>query len=44
VLHTGVVLAITFFEKELKSDQEYQKLQKESVEKEVTQNPAGGNE
>lgn len=33
MLHKGVVLAITFFEKELKSNLEYNKLQKESVGK-----------
>jgi hypothetical protein len=33
VLHREVVLAITFFEKELKSNLEYQQLQKESVGK-----------
>lgn len=33
MLHSGVVLAITFCEKELKSNLEYQKLQKESVGK-----------
>jgi len=33
VLHRRVFLAITFFEKELKSNLEHQKLQKESVGK-----------
>jgi hypothetical protein len=43
VLQRGVVLAITFFEKELKTNLEYQKLQKKKVlEKEVSQNPIGG--
>jgi hypothetical protein len=42
VLHRGVVLAITFFEKELKSNLEYQKLQKKVLEKEVPQNTIRG--
>jgi hypothetical protein len=45
VLHGGGgdVPANTFFEKELKSNLEYQKLQKKVLEKEVPQNPIGGN-
>ena len=43
MLQRGVVLAITFFEEELKSNPEYQNLQKESVGKGNPSNSDGGN-